>query len=240
MRTVRDLVAALAATGSAHPALTWYSTGTERVELSGRVLANWAVKATGLLVAEADAEAGFRVSLDLPPHWRSVVWALGAWVAGAEVLLGPDPAADVVVTDRPEETGGGPGAVVIAVALPALALRFPAALPPGVLDGAADLATYPDVLGWVPPLDLGSPALDGGPTHGDVLEWARGAVGDRGAEPGARLLVTTGTGARGMLAAGLAAWSAGGSLVLVGDPAADLARIARVERARPSGRSPGA
>lgn len=229
MRTVRDLVAALAATGSAHPALTWYSTGAERVELSGRVLANWAVKATGLLVSEADAEAGVRVSLDLPPHWRSVVWALGAWVAGAQVVLGPDPAADVVVTDRPDEAGGAPGAVVIAVALPALALRYPAALPPGVLDGAADLMTYPDALGWVPPLDLDAPALDGGPAHGEVLEWARGAVVG-GVEPGARLLVTTDVGSRTVLEAGLATWSADGSLVLVDAQESEREAIGRAER----------
>jgi uncharacterized protein (TIGR03089 family) len=81
--TIRDLVRALAATEPTRPRLTWYATAGERVELSSRVLTNTVVKATNLLVAEVDAEPGTRVALDLPAHWRTLVWALATWTSGA-------------------------------------------------------------------------------------------------------------------------------------------------------------
>src|SRR5688572_8303068 len=88
------------------PRLTWYGPDGERVELSGAVLENWVTKTTNLLVEELDAAPGSRVVLDLPPHWRTVLWALATWRACACVVAaGPDDAAgagaDAVVTDRP-------------------------------------------------------------------------------------------------------------------------------------------
>lgn len=73
------------------PRLTWYGPESERVELSGRVLANWVVKAANLLGEEADVERDSRVLLDLPVHWRTLVWAAGTWTAGGQVLLPPEP-----------------------------------------------------------------------------------------------------------------------------------------------------
>lgn len=74
-------------TDGARPRLTWYGPDDERVELSGRVLANWVVKATNLLLAEGDVGPGSRVLLDLPVHWRTPVWALATWLCGAEAVL---------------------------------------------------------------------------------------------------------------------------------------------------------
>ena len=80
----------------------------ERVELSGAVLANWVAKTTNLIVEEFDAGPGCRLLIDLPPHWRTAVWVLGALRAGATAVLpGADGAApdgrdaDVTVTVRP-------------------------------------------------------------------------------------------------------------------------------------------
>lgn len=248
MTSIRDLLAALPASAAARPRLTWYGAGQERVELSGRVLANWVVKATNLLVEEADAGPGVRVRLDLPAHWRTVVWAAATWNAGGEARLArvdpddvtgtgpPAPGEDdvaAVVTDRPAEAqqdAGRAGAVVIAVALPALALRFAGPTAPGALDGAADLMTYADTLGWAPPLEPAAPALDGRVTHGALLAWARTTAGAAPWPAGARVLIDTRLGVAPVLAAAVAAWAVDGSLVLLGDPTADAAAISTAER----------
>lgn len=244
MTSVRDLLTTLTRTDPTHPRLTWYGPGGERVELSGRVLGNWLTKAANLLVEEADAGPGTRVVLDLPAHWRAVVWAVGAWMCGAEVVLpagGPERrvppglAGAVVITERPHaviDAAGREGAapdLVVAVALPALAMRFPRALPPRALDGAADLMTYPDVLGWLPPLDGAFSAIEGGVTHRELLAWAcRVADAQEWPYP-ARVLVEV-SDTRTALAMSLAAWAGGGSVVLVerGVPGPD--RLAIVER----------
>src|SRR5690554_3627439 len=72
------------------PRLTWYGEDDERVELSGRVLANWVTKATNLLVEEGEVEPGTRVLLDVPAHWRALVWALATWTAGGHLVLPGD------------------------------------------------------------------------------------------------------------------------------------------------------
>src|SRR5690554_3374176 len=104
------------------PRLTWYGPDSERIELSGHVLDNWVTKTANLLVEEFDAGPGTRVLIDLPPHWRAVVWALAVWRTGAHVVLDPD-VVDVVVTHRPRAVP--PAGLVarpelVAVALPAL------------------------------------------------------------------------------------------------------------------------
>lgn len=90
------------------PRLTWYGANDERVELSGRVLANWVIKATNLLVNEADVAPGSKVELDLPPHWRSLVWGLAVLVAGGELVV-PGAAADEDdwPADRDDDEGWG-------------------------------------------------------------------------------------------------------------------------------------
>lgn len=239
MTLVRDLVQTLAVTEPGRPRVTWYGTGGERVELSGRVLANWVVKATNLLVDEADAGPGRRVAVDLPVHWRTLVWSLATWTTGAEVTLGLPPgaeSADVLVTDRPD---AGPGAseppgLVIAVPLPALALRYDGPLPAGVVDGAADLPRYPDALGWLPPVDRTRTALSstgGVPpvSHGELLDWARTTAASR-AWPAAPRVLLQGPDAPVLLATALAAWAANGSLVLLAGPHPDVEHVAYQER----------
>ncbi|MGW6131515.1 TIGR03089 family protein [Cellulomonas sp. NPDC055163] len=188
--TVADLLRALQPEPG-RPRLTWYGSGGERVELSGAVLENWVAKTANLLVEELDAAPGARVVLDLPPHWRTVLWALATWRTGACVVAAePGGAAadgaDAVVTDRPGPWGTA--VPVVAVTLPALARRYDGELPPRAIDAAAAVMTYGDVLGWVPDLDPTADALvaDGlRVAHRDLLTWA-GAPG----APGARTLVT--------------------------------------------------
>ena len=245
MTSVRDLVHAIATTAPPRPRLTWYGPDAERVELSGRVLLNTVVKATNLLVDVADLGPRSTILLDLPLHWRTIVWALAGWTAGAEVVVprgssaGRSDArtgADVVVSDRPAraDTNAVTGpAVVIGVALPALAMRFPGALPPGAIDGAADLMTYPDALGWVPAIEPDAPALSGVARepvdHRDLMPWSL-ATAAADAWPDRPRVLAAGPDLATGLAAALAAWARDGSLVLTADPLTEPGKLATQER----------
>ena len=233
--TLPALLGALT-TEPGRPRLTWYGGDGERIELSGAVLVNWVSKTTNLLVEEFDAEPGTVVATDLPPHWRTLVWALATWRAGAHLRLvepaGAAPEAtsaapDVVVTPTPDRwldtDGTRPrGTELVAVALPALARTFGTDLPAGTVDAASAVMTYGDQLGYVPPSDEDEPALSGAGdqvTHGELLAWARSQV--EPVSPGDRVLVTTPvapTGAAGvaqLLARALDAWAGDGSVVLL-------------------------
>jgi uncharacterized protein (TIGR03089 family) len=217
------------------PRLTWYGTGGERVELSGHVLDNWVTKSTNLLVEEFEVGPGSAVVLDLPPHWRTVVWAFAVWRAGACVVpvartdddtagtggAGGGLAADraVVVTDRPEAWSTAHD--VVAVALPALARRFDGQLPAGAMDAASAVMTSGDVLTFLQEHDPGADAIEvEGPvvTHHGLGAWAaeRGrSLGVDHAQGARRVLVEPTDGdATTVLAAVLTALAEGGSVVL--------------------------
>lgn len=209
------------------PRLTWYGDEGERVELSGAVLENWVNKTTNLLVEEFDAGPGARVVLDLPPHWRTVVWALAIWRTGATVVLAPaehdgttgaaGTRADVVVTARPDRWAGT-RAELVAVTLPALARRFGGDLPAGAIDAASAVMTYGDQLGWVPDVDPGAAALE----DGTSTTTHRAMFATTVATGGARELVDGRLDVPGSLARLLTLWSADGSAVLL---APDVATV---------------
>lgn len=163
------------------PRLTWYGPDGERIELSGHVLDNWVAKTANLLVEELDCGPGTTVRLDLPPHWRAVVWALAVWRVGAHLSLDPDSPADVAVTSRPGEGDSAARTTeareTVVVALPALARRWDGPLPSGAIDAAQAVMTYGDVLGYAPPTEPDAPALTvGGVTvpHRGLVAHARG------------------------------------------------------------------
>ncbi|WP_203749065.1 TIGR03089 family protein [Cellulomonas chitinilytica] len=182
--TIADLLTLLTREPG-RPRITWYGDDGERVELSGAVLENWVNKTANLLVEEFDAGPGTRVLLDLPGHWRTVVWALAVWRVGACVVL-PDDAADhvpsdVVVTDRPGAHHDR-GHQVVAVALPALARSFDGERPAGSLDAAGAVMTYADVLQWAPAVQPDEPGLDDGTVvpHASLRDEALLASGTTG------------------------------------------------------------
>ena len=212
------------------PRLTWYGPSGERIELSGHVLDNWVTKTTNLLVEEFTAGPGTRVLLDLPPHWRTVVWAFAVWRAGACVVLPgagrTDGDCDVVVTDRPDRMSDT-GPEIVAVALPALARRFDGVLPPGAMDAAGAVMTYGDVLTWLPEPDTSREALDVGGhevSHQELLGWASGTSGASappsapaaaaGPGPGRVLLEPGADDVPAVLAGALTVYAGLGSLVL--------------------------
>lgn len=218
---VPGLLRALLAADPASPRLTWYGPAGERVEFSAKTLDNWVAKTANLLVDELDAGPGSRVVLDLPAHWRSAVWALAVWSVGGCVVADPPPgaAADVWVTTTPDAVPAGTGAQVVAVALAALATRFPMELPPGVLDAAAEARIQGDV--FVPPVRPAptDPALvvGSGPVvaHRDLLPVALRAAGEAGLPSGVRLLA--GGGPESAVQEVLAPLVRSGSVVLHGD-----------------------
>jgi uncharacterized protein (TIGR03089 family) len=199
------------------PRLTWYAAGGERIELSGAVLTNWVSKTTNLLVEEFDAGPGVRIGLDLPAHWRTVVWALAAWRCGAAVVLGGGDS-DIVVTDRPASYPAADQ--LVAVALPGLARRFDGELPAGAIDAASAVMTYGDVIGWAPDVDPAAAALDAegtSATHTGLLPWA---VDGSPTPDGARVLLPAGADRTGdvvaLLRQVLGALAGGGSVVVLG------------------------
>ncbi|HUX70409.1 MAG TPA: TIGR03089 family protein [Cellulomonadaceae bacterium] len=213
--TCADLLRMLT-TEPGRPRITWYGDAGERVELSGAVLENWVTKTTNLLVEEFDVEPGTRVLLDLPPHWRSVVWALATWRSGAcvvtpEAAVGPPP--ELTVTDDPGRHQGSDPLVV--VSLPALSRRYDGVLPSGAVDAASAVMTYGDVLGSVPAVDPDAPALVDGAsaeTHGDLFRLS-GTMPDHAPRRALHEVEDRPLGAS--LRAVLEVLGAGGSVVLV-------------------------
>ncbi|UUL76008.1 TIGR03089 family protein [Pseudarthrobacter sp. Fe7] len=222
-----DLMASLRSGNSTAPRLTWYGPDSERVELSGRVLDNWVAKTSNLLQDELDAEPGMRLRLALPAHWKTMVWALAGWQLGLETVLDGGPA-DFLATDNPEGDVNQYSAV-IAVALPALAMRWTGELPTGCLDYAAEVRSHGDVF---------MPHTDPDPSARAVVTHQRGAVLHRNLltgfalphSEGARLHVPAGSGLESALANALGAWQQGGSVVMTHPDVALTAKLMADER----------
>ena len=224
---VQSLLAALMASDPGRPRITVYDdtdgpTRGERVELSARVVANWVAKAANLLQDELDAGPGTVVRLALPPHWRTVYWALAAWSVGATVDLRPTGAgaADIAVADDPEQVGDAPSGVLVTLA--ALARSAPSPVPAGAVDEARELATHGDAFTAYDSADPGAIALltAEGTTAFDDLVPDAGTSG--------RWHTDTGDVAA-LLRLVLAAWAADGSVVLTRgapDPDALVRRLA--------------
>ncbi len=222
-----DVLADLLRTDPGAPRLTCYDDAAgERIELSAKTLANWANKAANLLQEDADAAPGTTVGLDLPAHWRTAYWALATWLVGAGVVVGPAAvAADVVVTADPAVAAAtsDDGRYAVLVTLAALARAHPNP-PPGVIDEAKELSSYGDAFdAWATPSGQDVALRD---AAGDAA-YAELVAGS--AHPaGARVRVPDEPGA--LLRAALAAWSVGGSVVLVHRPSGDQARRMADER----------
>jgi uncharacterized protein (TIGR03089 family) len=207
------------------PRLTFYGerytqTG-ERVELSARVLSTWVAKTANLLEEEFEVGPGSVVALDLPTHWRTLIFQLATWSTGAVVLLGAGRPADVLVSADAdtlvEALQRNASVERIAVSLAPLATNFGAPVPDGVLDYARVVTGYGDT--YSPMLEPGpdDPALETGTgralTHPELLTEAA-AAGDEW-PLGVRLL--TDLGPADVVRGPLAAWARTGSLVVTPD-----------------------
>ena len=218
------------------PHLTWYGgpDGSERVELSGHVLANWVAKTANFLDEEGVGE-GDVVVVDLPVHWRAVVWVWAAWIRGAAVSFVPDGGsaggadddggsgggddggggAAVVATDRPERHAGRE-AVVVAVSLAPLALRWDGELPPGAMDGG-EIMGQADVLVMPGAVVRGETAVADSGLSFEDLDAAIG-TGD-----GTRIAFVPGS-VWELARTAFSAWRGGGSVVVFTEQLSDARR----------------
>ncbi len=145
---------ALVARGT-QPALTWYGE-QGRMELSGKVAANHLAKIAGYLSDELWLDPGACVLLDLPAHWKQVLWGLGAMLAGLEVRLASPIGAptfsnehpvEAIITNRPGNETPDSLEAVAALDLGPLALRWMGEpLAPGIHDASAEVLGSPDQL----------------------------------------------------------------------------------------------
>lgn len=144
-----------------------------RVELSGRVLVNWAAKTANLLDVEGMI-SGSRVLVDLPTGWKSLAVALGALWTGAEVVAvapasspsatSPAPpdaslslSGDAVLTDDPERWAEHPG-LLVAISAGTTDTEFPEDLPAHAVDFSAEVRAQADQF-MLPSPDLSPEAL---------------------------------------------------------------------------------
>ncbi|WP_280340023.1 TIGR03089 family protein [Nocardia neocaledoniensis] len=128
----------------AGPRVTWYDDATgARIELSGLTLANWAAKTANLLRDEFALSPGARVAVLLPAHWQTAAVLLGCWWAGTEVVLDPDPDADLalVTPDRLDDADGVDEVAVLSLDAMGSPVRD---LPVGVTDFATAVRVHGD------------------------------------------------------------------------------------------------
>lgn len=229
-----NLLTRLQRSDAARPRITSYDdtdgpTRGERIELSARVLSNWVAKAANALQEDYDVEPGSRVLLALPPHWRTAYWALATWAVGGCVVLEASEPADVCVSDDRAVIGefierSGAGAAGVLVTLAALARAADGPVAEGVMDEAAELATYADQFEpWAEADDDDAALVLGGEkvAYADLIHWAGAdAVADLDGE--ARAHVSTYDTAV-FLKILLSTWAGDGSVVLSrGEPTADV------------------
>ncbi|WP_218221745.1 TIGR03089 family protein [Nesterenkonia sp. Act20] len=165
------------------PAVTWYggavdADGAERVELSGRVLQNWAVKLIGLFTQESELEPGDAVLVDADAHWKAAAVVLAAGALGWSVTVTASGAASEASSEAAEaasEAASGAAeadddarAAAAAALAPALIITDRpgdwtgagalaqslgeaelAALSPGLLDASYEEATGEALPAWV-------------------------------------------------------------------------------------------
>jgi len=212
--TPASVLAEILRSDPARPRVTFYEdtpgpTKGERIELSGKVLANWISKAGNALQDEYDVGPGSVVHLSLPPHWRAVYWAFAVWSVGATLDLTGESTPDLLICADPDAATGepAPGDVVL-VTLAALARVHPGTVPPGAMDEARELATYGDQFAAMADPAPNDPAL--------ITQGARAAysmvVPSRAWPSGSRVNVSGDL--ADVLESTLAAWAVDGSVVL--------------------------
>ncbi|GAB3548365.1 TIGR03089 family protein [Arthrobacter tumbae] len=230
LKSVEELFESFRSASGA-PRLIWYGPGSERVELSGRVLENWVAKTSNMLVEELDAEAGTVVAVGMPPHWKSLVWALASWQVGAVIVLDDQtvPEDQTVSDDETVPDGDAPvdvrltmdGApetppvgredeLLVLVAPGALDMRWPGTLPVGAVDYAATVRAFGDVY-LEDPADGSAELMRAGGrslTYSDLLSGTDQPAEGIWLVPASLPLLT-------ILPAAVRIWAAGGTVVLV-------------------------
>ena len=236
MTTPEGLFAAVLAAHPERPLVTWYDETPgrgARVELSARSLANWAAKTAGLVGDELGLGPGDRVAVDPVAHWLLPGLLAGIWTAGPEVVT-TGGTVDAAVVVRGGGTAVDAEEIFTLDAASALQLGAPddaPGAPPDSRDLPTALRPHPDRPGPArgAATDL---ALDG-LTRTALAAAAHESAARLGLTPGAgRLLWSGSLDGEGLVAALLAPWTVGGSLVLVtsapGAPVPAAERVAAI------------
>jgi uncharacterized protein (TIGR03089 family) len=216
VQTPASVLAEILRSDPARPRVTFYEdtagpTLGERIELSGKVLANWISKAGNAMQDEYDLGPGSIVRLALPPHWRALYWAFAVWSVGATVDCVGGPTADLLICDDTAGTAAAPEPRpddIVLVTLDALARAHKGPLPAGAMDEARELATYGDHFATAAtpgPDDLALIAPGARTAYSSVVPQAGWPTSTRVSLAGdlAQVLEST-----------LAAWAVDGSVVL--------------------------
>ncbi len=216
-----ELLDPILARDPAGPRITYYDDATgARIELSALTLANWAAKTANLVRDEFGLSPGARIAVLLPAHWQTAAVLLGAWWAGAEVVLHADPDAHIamVTPDRLDEVSDVPE--VAALSLDPMGRPVPD-LPLGVTDFATSVRVHGDQFH---PAGAGL-AVDGA-TVAEVLAAAKASAADQEITAADRVLSSTPWTNQATLIDGfIAVLSAGATLVQVANP--DPGQLAR-------------
>ncbi|MEO6143785.1 MAG: TIGR03089 family protein [Dermatophilaceae bacterium] len=215
MPTPASVLAEILRSDPARPRVTFYEdtpgpTQGERIELSGKVVANWISKAGNALADEYDLGPGSVVRLSLPPHWRALYWAFAVWSVGGTVDCTVGPTPDLLICDDPGISASlakPPGDLVL-VTLAALARVHPGPVPAGAMDEARELATYGDQFAAMADPSPDDVALI---TRAEQLTY-RSVVPQRDWPVGTRVSLAGDLTA--VLESTLAAWAVDGSVVL--------------------------
>lgn len=219
MSTLTDaLLDPILAADPAGPRITWYDDATgARIELSAVTLANWAAKTANMIRDEFGVLPGGRVVVLLPAHWQTAAVLLGAWWAGADVILRADPDAELALVTAGRLDEVADVAEVAALSLDAFGMPVPD-LPVGVTDYATHVRMHGDQFRSS---GDGDAALEGR-SSAEVLSAARGSAASAGIGGGDRVLSSREWNTVDDLISGLlAVLAAGASLVQVSNPDAD-------------------
>ncbi|MGV9679750.1 TIGR03089 family protein [Nocardia sp. NPDC003482] len=205
----------------AGPRITYYDDALgARIELSALTLANWAAKTANMIRDEFGVQPGGRVAVLLPAHWQTAAVLLGCWWAGTEVVLRPDPTAEMAFTaaDRVDDAADIPEVAVLSLD----PMGGPARdLPVGVVDYATSVRVHPDQFH---PTTTG-PALEGASVQ-EVLTQARASAKSQSFTEDSRVLSTTPWTTPQLLTEDLLAiYAAGASLVQVTNPTPNPHRL---------------
>jgi uncharacterized protein (TIGR03089 family) len=213
VRTPASVLADILRSDPARPRVTFYEdtpgpTQGERIELSGKVVANWISKAGNALQDEYDLGVGSTVRLVLPPHWRALYWAFAVWSVGGTVDCAGAKTSDLLICDDDAVASLAQPADVVLVTLAALARVHPSPVPPGAMDEARELATYADQF-----VALADPSPDDLALVTEAEHTAyRSVVPQRDWSVGARVSLAGDLGQ--VLRSALAAWALDGSVVM--------------------------
>jgi uncharacterized protein (TIGR03089 family) len=232
------LAAALASDG-ARPLITWLGADGARTELSVRTFENNVAKAANLLQDDAGADQASRVTLHLPPHWQTTVWLGACAVTGATAWLAGDDADPRVVLSlvAPGSAAAPPGSpATLAVSLHPFGLPSSTPMPAGVLDAAMEVRSHGDRFAAYDPPSASTTWLVDGDwswTNAEALDAGRELAGGFGVPDGGRVLVRSVRASTGYRFAGAVLampLAIDGSVVLLTDPAADVAAVVDAER----------